>query len=115
MRSFALVLLVLLATTPALWAEEVAKFRVFRDGRITVDGTAIKLDAVPARLQKLKKSDGVVWYYREAGREEPHPNASKLVKAIIEARLPISMSSKADFSTVVLPDGSVKSRRPDKP
>lgn len=102
-------MLILLFVSPVL-AEEVAKFRVYRDGRITVDGTAIKVESLDQRLQALKKQEGTVWYYREAGREEPHPNASKLIQAIMKARLPLSLSSEPDFSTVVLPDGTIKPR-----
>jgi hypothetical protein len=50
---------------------------------------------------KLKEANGVVWYYRENGQAEPTPQAMAAIKLIIENSLPISMSSKADFSDYI--------------
>jgi hypothetical protein len=61
-------------------------------------------------LSDLKKQKGVVWYFREAPDQEPHPNGPLAVQAIIDNKLPVSMSTKEDFSTVVLPDGTIKPR-----
>lgn len=51
-----------------------------------------------------------VWYYREAGDAGPHVNAMVVMRAIVDTGLPISMSTKDDFSDVVLPDGTTKPR-----
>jgi hypothetical protein len=89
----------------------IAKIRVFRDGRITLDEKVVSLEELPAKLSRLKENSGVVWYYRENGGSEPHPNAVAVIQRVIDARLPVSMSSEADFSTVVLPDGTIKPRK----
>jgi hypothetical protein len=90
--------------------EAVAKVRVYRNGKMTLDGRQITLDQMRKGFPDLKKKNGVVWYFREAAEQEPHPNATLVVQAIIDAKLPVSMSNKEDFSTVVLPDGTIKPR-----
>jgi hypothetical protein len=88
----------------------IAKVGVSMDGRITLNGHASQIDEVRAEFTKLAREKGVVWYYREAPGAEPPANAMLVLNAIVNARLPVSMSTKPDFSDVVLPDGSTKSR-----
>ena len=88
----------------------VAKVRVYGDGRITLDGSPVSLDDLSAVFADLEEQGGNVWYYREGGESEPHPNATAVVQAIIDARLPVSMSSEENFSNVVLPDGTTRLR-----
>jgi hypothetical protein len=89
----------------------VAKVAVSRAGVITLNGREATINEVRDALAKLAASKGVVWYYREAAdEEEPHPNAMLVISAIVEARLPVSLSTKPDFSNVVLPDGSIRPR-----
>ena len=89
----------------------VAKIAVSRAGVINLNGREATINEVRETLAKLAASKGVVWYYREAAdEEEPHPNAMLVISAIVDARLPVSLSTKPDFSTVVLPDGSIKPR-----
>ena len=87
-----------------------AKVRVYRDGRITLDDSTVSLDGLSAAFADLKQQSGSVWYYREGGDSEPHPNAMAVIQAIVEAKLPVSMSSEEDFSNVVLPDGTTRPR-----
>lgn len=84
---------------------KVLKIAVMRDGSITADGTTTTIDALASKLTDLATKKGVVWYYREAAEGEPHPNATKVIEAIIEHRLAISLSSKPDFSDVIGADG----------
>jgi hypothetical protein len=91
-------------------AERVAKVAVSADGRVELDGSVASLEELRAAFAELSRADGVVWYYREAADAEPHPLAMEVVQAIIDARLPVSMSTKPDFSDVVLPDGSRRAR-----
>jgi hypothetical protein len=89
----------------------VAKVAVSRAGVITLNGREATIDEVRDALAKLAASKGVVWYYREAAdEEEPHPNAMLVISAVVDARLPVSLSTKPDFSNVLMPDGSVKPR-----
>ena len=86
------------------------KVAVYADGRVVADGHEISISALRDAFMKLSNAHGSVLYYREAGQSEPHPNAMTVVQAIVDARLPVSLSSKPDFSDVVLPDGSTKPR-----
>jgi major membrane immunogen (membrane-anchored lipoprotein) len=94
----------------AAMAAHVTKVAVYQDGRIALDGSDATLEDLRTAFAQLSERKGVVWYYREAANTEPHPNAMLVVQAIVEARLPVSMSTKPDFSDVVLPDGSTKAR-----
>ena len=53
----------------------------------------------------------VVWYYREAGKEEPPPQAMNVIKLVIEHNRPISLSSKADFSDTIDENGNSAPRK----
>jgi hypothetical protein len=76
----------------------VLKVAVFADGRLTVDGTAATIQSLQTSLHALSEKHGVVWYYREAGQQEPPPIAMDVMKAVVEARLPIRLSSRPDYS-----------------
>jgi hypothetical protein len=88
----------------------IGKVRVYQNGKMTLDGRQVTIDEMRKGLSALKRGNGVVWYFREAGEQEPHPNGALVVQAIIENKLPVSMSNKEDFSTVVLPDGTIRPR-----
>jgi hypothetical protein len=83
----------------------VLKVAVFADGRLTVDGTAATIQLLQASLHTLSEKHGVVWYYREAGQQEPPPIAMDVMKAVVEARLPIRLSSHPDYSDAIGADG----------
>jgi hypothetical protein len=86
----------------------VLKVAVFADGRLTVDGTASTIEALRQSLRSLSEKHGVVWYYREAGQQEPPPIAMDVMKAVVDAGLPIRLSSRPDYSDSVGPDGRSK-------
>ena len=83
----------------------VLKVAVFADGRLTVDGTATTIQSLEASLRTLSEKHGVVWYYREAGQQEPPPISIEVMKAVVEARLPIRLSSRPDYSDSIGFDG----------
>jgi hypothetical protein len=80
---------------------KILKIAVSTDGRITADGRAVSIEALAPILRELAKSKGQVWYYREAAAAEPHPNALKVLGAIVDHNLPVSLSTKPDFSDAV--------------
>jgi biopolymer transport protein ExbD len=88
----------------------VARIAVSAKGAVSLDGKAVAIDSLRERLADVKKRSGVVWYYREAGKGEPPQQAMQVMKLIVDARLPISMSTKPDFSDVLFPDGSTRPR-----
>ena len=83
----------------------VLKVAVFADGRLTVDGTASTIQTLRELLRGLSEKHGVVWYYREGDQPEPPPIATEVVQAMIDARLPVRLSSRPDYSDSLGLDG----------
>jgi hypothetical protein len=87
-------------TTPS---GSVLKIAVFADGRLAVDGSPASIPSLQTSLRQLSERKGVVWYYREAGRDAPPPIALEVMKAVVEARVPIRLSTRPDYSDSVGP------------
>lgn len=79
-------------------------------GGVTFDGAAVTFDVLKQKLADVKKRNGVIWYYREAGNREPPSQAMEVMTLVVDNRIPISMSTKPDYSDVVLPDGTTRPR-----
>ena len=109
LRTIFCVLLILAATVGALAqkkpTQHTLKVAVLADGRITVNGAPATMESLRESLKKLSQQKGVVWYYREAGSSEPPPEAKQVIQAVIEARLPIRLSSRPDYSDAIGMDG----------
>ena len=78
--------------------QPMVKLAALATGKILLDGSPLSLQELDVALKKLKASGGVVWYYRDNPTFEPTPSAMAVIKLIVENGLPVSMSSKADFS-----------------
>lgn len=89
----------------------VLKVAVSRSGAIRLDGVPVTLEELRRELAAVAGTDAEVWYYREDGQGEPPKEAMSVIQAIVEHELPVSLSSTPDYSTVVMPDGSVRPRR----
>ena len=76
----------------------VLKVAVFADGRLTVDGAAATFQSLQTSLHTLSEKHGVVWYYREAGQQEPPSIATEVIQAVIDAKLPVRLSSRPDYA-----------------
>ncbi len=88
------------STNPA----QVAKIKVNQEGVIALNDQTVTLEQVKAFLSKLSESSSAaVWYYRENAEGEPHPNAMLVLQAIVDAKLPVKLSTKPDFSDSVGP------------
>jgi hypothetical protein len=74
------------------------KVSVLADGTILVEGRRSTFDELDAALARAKEANGQVWYHRETARGEPPAAAIQVVQRIVALKLPISMSSKPDFS-----------------
>ena len=53
-----------------------------------------------------------VWYYRENPAADPPPNAMAVLDLVMRSRVPISMSSRPDFSDYIDENGSAHEREP---
>jgi hypothetical protein len=80
---------------------QVIHISVMASGKILLDGKEVPIAAVKTELAKAKANKRVVWYYRESGKGEPPAEAVEVFKLIVEHKLPVSLSTKADFSDYV--------------
>jgi hypothetical protein len=97
---------------PGVDAAHIAKVKVTRDGVVVLNDRAVTIEALKDSLSKLGQSAGsAVWYYRENSAGKPHPNAMLVLQAIVDAKLPVKLSMKPDFSDFVGPDGAAHSPR----
>ena len=88
----------------------VGKIAVTAAGVVSFDGAAITLEGLKSKLVDLKKRNGTIWYYREAAGSAPSTQATEVLNLIARSRLPISLSTKPDYSDVVFPDGTIRPR-----
>jgi hypothetical protein len=79
----------------------VAKVRVSQAGDIEMNGVRLNPEEFRSALEKLRDRGGAVWYYRERMNEPPSEAALKAFKSVVDAGLPIRMSSKPDFSDYI--------------
>jgi hypothetical protein len=75
------------------------------NGSIMAGGSPATIDSLRVSLKRLAEQKGVVWYYREAGQADAPPESAEVMKLVIQNRLPIRLSSRADFSDAIDPDG----------
>ena len=66
-------------------------------GAILLDGQTADLEQVGAALEKVKEIGGQVWYYRESAGAQAAV-AAAVIQRVVQLKLPVSLSSKADFS-----------------
>jgi hypothetical protein len=82
-------------------SRKVLKVAITAGGQITAEGHPTTLDALIPMLRELAKDKGEVWYYREVPEADPHPNAMKVLEAIVDQNLPVLLSTKPDYSDSV--------------
>jgi hypothetical protein len=90
----------------------VAKVSALSSGKLLLNGQPATLTAIESEFQKLKNAKGAVWYYRQNPRNEPPPQAMQVIQLVIKYGLPVSMSSKPDFTDYIDENGQSKQRKP---
>jgi hypothetical protein len=91
------------------------KVSVRADGTVLVEGRQATLEQLDAALAEAKASNGQVWYHREAVRGGAPPTAKEVIQRIVALKLPVSLSSKPDFSDWVDAKGVSHPRNAPKP
>jgi hypothetical protein len=86
------------------------KVFVHKDGAVDLNGQPATLTEVENALEAAARGGCAVMYAREAGQEEPHANAMKIMDMIVAKRLPVTLSSTKDFSDVTGADGRPRPR-----
>ena len=89
------------------------KVSVLSNGSILLDGTPVALANLKTALEQADRSTGGVLYYRENAGAEPPPESRDVMDLVIANKLPISLSSKPDFSDYVDRFGQLHSRTAD--
>ena len=87
-----------------------ARVSALANGSLLLNGQKSDIQKIEVEFKRLKQAAGVVWYYRENGQGEPPPSAMAVIKLVVDYRLPLSMSSKPDFSDVIDEDGRLPPR-----
>jgi hypothetical protein len=103
---------VLLAMSIGHAQEPVAKVSALASGKLLLNGQPASLATIEAEFKKLRSNNGSVWYYRENSQAEPPPEAMAVIELVVKHRLPVSMSSKPDFSDYIDQHGNSKPRKP---
>lgn len=93
-------------------SETVVRISARQDGSLMLDGAQMSPEQALKELESMDPGHTVIWYYREAPREPPHPAVAGVVRAIAELGFPVSLSTQADFSDFV---GLDKKSRPRPP
>ena len=88
------------------------KVQSLSSGDIIIDGQKITIADLQRILATAKGTDARVWYYREGAQAEPTPAQFTTFKALVDAGLPIMLSTKPDFSDYVGEDGKSHPRMP---
>jgi len=91
--------------------ESVLRISVLSSGRILLEGKKATLVTVNKALAKAQSAGKPVWYYRESGKGEPPIEAIEIVKLVVAHKLPISLSSKPDFSDYIDDEGHSHPRK----
>jgi len=89
----------------------VTRISVMASGEILLDGRDASTAEVKRAVEKVKGKRCTVWYYREGGKGEPPAQAIEVFKLIVENKLPISLSTKPDFSDYVDENGQALPRK----
>lgn len=103
----------LTTSTASAGEHPVARVAVLAGGELRLDGKAVSLDELDRALEKLPKN-GTIWYFRENPLEEPTAQAMATLERVMRHRLPISFSSRADYSDYIDDQGLAHPRRPEQ-
>ena len=74
------------------------KVSVLSSGSILLDGMPVALENLRVALEQADRANDRVLYYREDAAAEPPPETKEVLDLVIANKLPISLSSKPDFS-----------------
>jgi hypothetical protein len=81
-------------------------------GQVLLNGVPSDLAAIEKAFAQLQSQKGEVWYYRENANSEPTPQAMAVIELVVKYKLPITMSTRPDFSDYVGGDGVSHPRMP---
>ena len=77
---------------------------------VVVEGKAVTLAQLAARLDQTKAAGESVWYYRENPTSMAPPITREVLEMVMERGLSFTMSSEPDFSTWIDETGNARRR-----
>jgi hypothetical protein len=111
-RCIGALLLALAVAAPLAAADlPVLKISALADGTLLMNGEPATLSKISPELAKLQQAEGVVWYYRENPSAEQPADVKALFAVIFQYQLPVSVSSKPDFSDYIDRNGNSQPRK----
>jgi len=105
-------ILCLVAIAASAQSSPVARVSALASGRLLLNGSPAELAVIEAEFQRIQKSHGAVWYYRENPQADPSPQAMAVIELVVQYGLPISMSGKPDFTDYIDGNGRSHPRQP---
>jgi ABC-type sugar transport system substrate-binding protein len=76
--------------------DKIARVRVTQAGVVYLDGKEASMESLKKAFAELKAVNGAVYYYRENPQGEAPEQATAVMNALIEAKLPVRLMEK-DF------------------
>jgi biopolymer transport protein ExbD len=67
------------------------RVKVTQTGIVYLNGKQVSLEELKKDFVELKAKNGSVWYYRDNPQGEPREQAMDVIKAVVEAKLPVRM------------------------
>ncbi|MEO8597241.1 MAG: hypothetical protein ABI759_28240 [Candidatus Solibacter sp.] len=74
------------------------KISVLASGTVLLDGQPVDGSTIDAALDRAQLVQGQVWFYREAPAASAPPQALAVIQNVVRRKLPVSLSSRPDFS-----------------
>ena len=86
------------------------RISVLSTGTVLLNGHDSTVAEVRRSVENAEPRSNTIWYYRESGEGEPPQQAIEVFKIIVENKLPVSLSTKPDFSDYVDEKGQSRPR-----
>lgn len=89
----------------------VIKVSVLSNNEVLVNGKPVSPSEFIEALSIAQDKQGGIWYFRQNPHKEPPPVAAKVFSLIRQTGLPVSMSTRSDFSDYIDRQGNIKLRK----
>lgn len=87
------------------------KISAFASDTLLLNGEPTDLDSLDQALTEAKAVNSVVYYYREAAAADASPKAMEVLNLAVKHQLPVTFSTKSDFSDYIDASGVPHPRR----
>lgn len=92
-------------------ASILVRISILSSDDLLLDGQPTDLDRLDRALGEAKAGNGLVYYYRETPPADASPKAMEVLKLVVKHQLPVTLSTRPDFSDYVDDRGVPRPRR----